>query len=85
VRYQFRTTEGEIIYIQATGSSTKPGSVEQPPTELYMRPKFETGAEKYYFMNYITTVGLIKLQGSNATISIWEVRQWYRLAPQEPC
>ncbi|KAL7946928.1 hypothetical protein V8C42DRAFT_343832 [Trichoderma barbatum] len=72
-RYQFKLTDGSIIYVQATGVSPATGSETDLPTKMYLRPIFETGAEKYFYMNYMVSTALVRRNGLDLTLDIWEV------------
>jgi hypothetical protein len=71
-RYQMLTTDGATIYIAASGISVNP-TPGQLPSKLYLRNLFETGSEKYYWLNDILTVGVVTLLENDATIQVWQV------------
>ncbi|KAH7398583.1 hypothetical protein BKA66DRAFT_566176 [Pyrenochaeta sp. MPI-SDFR-AT-0127] len=52
-RYNLQTDDGANIYIQTSGS-------RQPDGKLHLRLIFETGDKKYYWLNFVTAVGLLQ-------------------------
>lgn len=52
-RYNLQTDDGANIYIQTSGS-------RHPDGKLHLRLIFETGDKKYYWLNYVTAVGLLQ-------------------------
>lgn len=73
VRNTYRTDDGQLIYIQYRGILDIPLAVvwnrimegaEVEPSEYYSRvtPYFETGSEKYAWLNRIVAVGIGKLE-----------------------
>ncbi|RFU73376.1 hypothetical protein TARUN_8873 [Trichoderma arundinaceum] len=59
--------------VQATGVSPATGSETDLPSKMYLRPSFETGAEKYFYMNYMVSTALVRRNGLDLTLDIWEV------------
>ncbi|PGH02327.1 hypothetical protein AJ79_07667 [Helicocarpus griseus UAMH5409] len=57
-RYHLETDDGAHIYIQTSGPA-------QPDGGTHLRLLFETGAEKYAWMNDIVSVGVLKLAGGS--------------------
>lgn len=51
-RYNLRTDDGAEIFVQTSG----PG---QPDGTNHLRVIFETGSEKYYWMNNILAIGIL--------------------------
>ncbi|KAJ4378199.1 hypothetical protein N0V86_005898 [Didymella sp. IMI 355093] len=52
-RYNLQTDDGANIYIQTSGS-------QQPNGNLHLRLVFETGDKKYYWLNFVTAVGVLQ-------------------------
>ena len=52
-RYNLQTDDGADIYIQTSGS-------RHPDGKLHLRLVFETGDKDYYWLNYVTAVGLLQ-------------------------
>ncbi|PSN65699.1 hypothetical protein BS50DRAFT_677084 [Corynespora cassiicola Philippines] len=52
-RYNLQTEDGANIYIQTSGS-------RQPDGKLHLRLIFETGDKEYYWLNFVTAVGLLQ-------------------------
>lgn len=52
-RYNLQTDDGANIYIQTSGS-------QQPNGNLHLRLIFETGDKKYYWLNFVTGVGILQ-------------------------
>lgn len=52
-RYNLQTDDGANIYIQTSGS-------RHPDGNLHLRLIFETGDKDYYWLNYVTAVGLLR-------------------------
>ena len=52
-RYNLQTNDGANIYIQTSGSA-------QPDGKLHLRLVFETGDKNYYWLNFITAVGVLQ-------------------------
>lgn len=52
-RYNLQTDDGANIYIQTAGS-------RHPDGKLHLRIVLETGDKEYYWLNYVTAVGLLQ-------------------------
>ncbi|KAH6639606.1 hypothetical protein C7974DRAFT_432131 [Boeremia exigua] len=52
-RYNLQTDDNANIYIQTSGT-------RQPDGKLHLRLIFETGDKDYYWLNYVTAVGLLQ-------------------------
>lgn len=52
-RYNLQTNDGANIYIQTSGSA-------QPDGKLHLRLVFETGDKDYYWLNFVTAVGVLQ-------------------------
>ncbi|XPS77621.1 hypothetical protein M3J09_009649 [Ascochyta lentis] len=52
-RYNLQTDDGANIYIQTSGTRQLDG-------KLHLRLVLETGDKKYYWLNYVTAVGLLQ-------------------------
>lgn len=67
VRQTFKTNDGAYIQVFETGSL-------QPDGTVWVRLTYETGSEKYYWLNSIVAIGIIRLVGQNElTIDTWQV------------
>ncbi|KAH8911612.1 hypothetical protein BR93DRAFT_924289 [Coniochaeta sp. PMI_546] len=62
VRQTFATDDGAFIQVFETGSS-------QPDGTAHVRLTFETGSQKYYWINSVVGVGILRL-GSSGEITI---------------
>ncbi|KAK0387701.1 hypothetical protein NLU13_3946 [Sarocladium strictum] len=70
-RYNLRTHDGADIYIQTSGPTQEDG-------RTLLRGKFETGDERYYWLNYVMAVGVLSRPtgadvGKYVTIDMWQV------------
>jgi len=67
VRQTFATDDGAFIQVFETGAP-------QPDVAGHVRLAFETGSEKYYWLNAVVGVGILRI-GGDGTISIdaWQV------------
>ncbi|KAF2732600.1 hypothetical protein EJ04DRAFT_440675 [Polyplosphaeria fusca] len=63
-RYNLQTDDGANIFIQTNG----PG---QADGKLHLRMVFETGSEKYYWLNNIVAVGVLKAGKGYVVIEGW--------------
>lgn len=52
-RYNLQTDDAANIYIQTSGAA-------QPDGTLHLRLVFETGDKKYYWLNFVTAVGILQ-------------------------
>lgn len=52
-RYNLQTDDGANILIQTSGA-------EQPDTNIHLRLVFETGDRNYYWLNFVTAVGILQ-------------------------
>ncbi|KAK0639907.1 hypothetical protein B0T16DRAFT_440186 [Cercophora newfieldiana] len=68
VRQTFKTDDGAIIQVFETGS-TQPG---RDGSEAWVRLTYETGSEKYYWLNSVVAIGILRLvSNSDLTIDTW--------------
>ncbi|KAL2203686.1 hypothetical protein CC79DRAFT_1371725 [Sarocladium strictum] len=63
-RYNLRTDDGADIYIQTSGPSQSDGTI-------HLRGVFETGSEKYDWLNYVVAVGVLKAGAGTVSIDMW--------------
>jgi hypothetical protein len=73
VRATMETHDGALVYVQYTGRSdfsAGPGS-----TPIYVAPVFETGDERYQWLNFVQAVGVGNLQGEDLHYDWYEVSQ----------
>jgi hypothetical protein len=83
VRTTLRTDDGALIYVSYRGVSVIPPEVRQrimngqdvDPAQYYFRttPYFETGSEKYNWLNKLVTVGVGKRTKSSVVYSIYAI------------
>jgi hypothetical protein len=58
VRVALRTDDGAIIFVQFYGKSPADASGGlQAPATIYVTPRFETGDERYAWLNRVQAVG----------------------------
>ena len=84
VRTTLRTDDGALIYVSYRGVSVIPPDVRQrimsgqdvDPAQYYFRttPYFETGSEKYSWLNKLVTVGVGKRTKSSVIYSIYAIK-----------
>jgi hypothetical protein len=72
VRFTFETDDGAIILAQYTGRT----DLSQGPggAPIYVAPRFETGDERYAWLNSIQAAGKGSLDGSHLTYEWYELR-----------
>lgn len=63
-RYHLQTDDGAHIFIRTSGPAQADG-------RLHLRLVFETGSDKYYWLNNIVAVGILKVVGDTALIDAW--------------
>lgn len=67
VRQTFKTDDGAYIQVFETGST-------QPDGSAFVRLTYETGSEKYYWLNSVVAIGILRLVSqSDLTIDAWMV------------
>jgi hypothetical protein len=71
VRATMETDDGALIYAYYQGRRDFSESMDAP---LYTAPKFETGDERYRWLNKIQAVAKGALDGSTLTYEIYELR-----------
>ncbi|KAK1224116.1 hypothetical protein PQX77_012975 [Marasmius sp. AFHP31] len=76
-RFNLVTDDGENLYVQVAGLGQSPDGVEGTLWHLHIT--FETGSEKYYWLNNIVAVGL--LSPDDATLSSVVVDAFYMDGP----
>lgn len=68
VRETFKTDDGAYIQIYQTGSGPQPGGV------AHVHLSFVTGSPKYYWLNKVVAVGILKpVSQTDVTIDAWQV------------
>lgn len=72
VRLTLETHDGAIIYVAYGGRIDLTNGLGTSP--IYVAPTFETGDERYAWLNVVQAVGKGDLQGSNLTYEMYEVR-----------
>jgi Protein of unknown function (DUF3237) len=72
VRFSAETDDGALIYVQYNGRT----DVSQGPgtAPIYVAPRFETGDERYAWLNRIQAVGKGALDGNTVTYDWYEIR-----------
>jgi hypothetical protein len=70
VRVLVETDDGALVFIQYHGRV----DVATPGAHTYATPRFETGDERYLWLNKIQAVGKGTLDGATLTYEICEVR-----------
>jgi hypothetical protein len=83
-RYTLETDDGALIYVRNFGTRHGPADVMQrlaagepvDPALYYMRttPRFETGAERYSWLNRIICVGTGARRAASVELEIFEVK-----------
>ncbi|KAL0065996.1 hypothetical protein AAF712_006985 [Marasmius tenuissimus] len=76
-RYNLVTDDGANIFIQTAGPGQTPDGVAG--TLWHLRISFETGSEKYYWLNNIVAVGL--LRPGNAALNYVIIDAFYMDGP----
>jgi len=84
VRTTLRTDDGALIYVSYRGVSVIPPEVRQrimsgqdvDPAQYYFRttPYFETGSEKYGWLNKLVTVGVGRRTKSSVVYTIYAIK-----------
>ena len=65
-RYQLQTDDGANIFIRTSGPAQTDG-------RLHLRLVFETGSSKYYWLNNIVAVGILKSASGYVLIDAWQL------------
>lgn len=73
-RYNLRTDDGADIYIQTSGPT-------QPDGRTLLRGKFETGDERYYWLNYVMAMGVLSRPTGENTGNYVIIDMWHMLLP----
>jgi hypothetical protein len=71
VRALLRTHDGALVYIQYHG---RVDPAAGPAGPVYATPRFETGDERYAWLNRLQAVGKGVLSGSTLTYDLFELR-----------
>ena len=67
MRQTFQTDDGAYIQVFETGAQQQDGTI-------HARLTFETGSEKYYWINYIVGVAVLRVLGeTDVSIDAWQV------------
>ena len=72
VRITLETDDGAIVYVAYGGRIDLTDGLGASP--IYVAPTFETGDERYAWLNVVQAVGKGDLQGSHLTYEMYEVR-----------
>ena len=72
VRSTFETDDGALVYTQYRGRLDLTKPLGESP--IYAAPLFETGDERYAWLNRIQAVAKGKLDGQTLTYEMYEVR-----------
>ena len=65
-RYQLQTDDGANIFIRTNGPTQANGN-------LHLHLNFETGSSKYYWLNDIVAVGVLKSAPGGVAIDAWQL------------
>ncbi|KAM0449326.1 hypothetical protein ACHAO4_007673 [Trichoderma viride] len=65
-RYQLRTNDSADIFIHVTGPT-------QPNGQVLNHITFETGSDKYFWLNNIVAVGISTLGQTTVAVDVWEM------------
>jgi hypothetical protein len=72
VRSTFETDDGALVYVQYRGRLDLTKPLGEAP--IFAAPLFETGDERYAWLNRIQAVAKGKLDGETLTYEMYEVR-----------
>ncbi len=70
VRALFETHDGALVFMYYTGRT----NLGEPNSPLYTTPRFETGDDRYRWLNHMQAVGKGTLEGSSLSYEIYELR-----------
>ncbi|KAK5652014.1 hypothetical protein OQA88_10917 [Cercophora sp. LCS_1] len=65
-RYHLETDDGAHIFIQTNGPAQADG-------RLHLRIQFETGSGRYYWLNYVVAVGVLRVGDGWVVIDVWQL------------
>lgn len=65
-RYHLQTDDGAHIFIRTAGPAQADG-------KIHLSIKFETGSEKYYWLNNIVAVGVLTAGNGYVAIDGWQL------------
>jgi len=65
-RYQLQTNDGAHIFIRTDGPAQSDG-------HIHLRMQFETGSAKYYWLNNIVAVGILRSGNGYVSIDAWQI------------
>jgi hypothetical protein len=65
-RYHLQTDDGAHIFIRTSGPTQADGTI-------HLRIIFETGHQKYYWLNNIIAVGVLRTGGGGVSIDAWQL------------
>lgn len=65
-RYQLQTDDGAHIFIRTNGPTQSDG-------RIHLHLNFETGSAKYYWLNNIVAVGILKSAAGGVAIDAWQL------------
>ena len=71
VRALFETDDGALVFVQYHG---RLDLSDGPGAPVYATPRFETGDERYRWLNRIQAVGKGRLDGPTLTYELYELR-----------
>jgi hypothetical protein len=66
-RYGLRTDDGANVYIQTMGSGQEDGLI-------HLHGLFETGSEKYWWLNNVVAVGILQVGDGSVKIDMWYLK-----------
>lgn len=71
VHGQIETDDGALVYIEYEGRQNLSQGTGAP---LYVAPTFQTGDERYAWLNHVQAIGKGTIEGANLTYEWFEVR-----------
>jgi hypothetical protein len=72
VRITLLTDDGALVYVRYDGRADLSGGAGSAP--IYVAPRFETGDERYAWLNRLQAVGKGAVEGSLIRYAWFEVR-----------
>jgi len=74
IRLTLETDDGALIYVEYQGRRDIAGVEQGRDTPVYIAPRFETGDDRYAWLNTIQAVGKGTMVGDARVYEIYEVR-----------
>lgn len=73
VRVTLITDEGALVFVQYNGRTDLSGGTDAP-APVYVAPRFETGDQRYTWLNSVQAIGKGHVSGREITYEWFEVR-----------